>query len=68
MAANAHVIESRHSLDPHTIRRLAVEAARDPRTVQAVARGGGSPMARAAVMAAAGRLGIDLAACADGDA
>jgi hypothetical protein len=47
-------------LDPHTIRRIAVEAGRDPRTVQAVSRGQGSPLASAAIREAARRLGIDL--------
>jgi hypothetical protein len=56
----ARITERHHPLDSHTLIRLAAESARDPRTVRSVAKGGGSPLARAAVIAAAQRLGIDL--------
>jgi hypothetical protein len=38
--------------------KLAVEASRDPKTVQAVLDGGGNDQSRAAVLAAAQRLGL----------
>ena len=50
----------RSRLTQHDIRRLAVEARRDPRTVARVIAGEGSPLARLTVREAAERLGITL--------
>jgi hypothetical protein len=59
--ADSRSAERRRPLDSHTAIRIAAESVCDPRTVQRVIKGGGSPMARAAVKAAADRLGISLA-------
>lgn len=55
-------IASGPKLNPHTIRRIAVECGRDPRTVVAALQGRASPNATAAVMATIGRMGIALQA------
>jgi hypothetical protein len=60
---------SSRQLDSHTIARLAVEAARDPRTVRAVLDGRRTTAnARAAVEGAAARLGIGLPSYGQGEA
>ncbi|MGD0529017.1 MAG: hypothetical protein ABSE49_28020 [Polyangiaceae bacterium] len=56
------------AIDQHTLRRLAVEAARDPRTVLAVLEGRGTALSRAAVRAAALRLGLGLGLGLEADA
>ncbi len=53
MAANKIV-------DAHTLRRISVEASRDPRTVLTALAGGGSALSRNAVFMAIGRLGLHL--------
>lgn len=47
-------------LDSHTIRRIAVESGRDPRTVLAALQDRATPLATAAVKAAVARLRIIL--------
>jgi hypothetical protein len=49
------------ALTPYDNRRIAVEATRDPRTVRRVLAGAGAPMARLTVLAAAQRLGYNIA-------
>jgi hypothetical protein len=45
---------------PADVLRIAGEASRDPRTVMRILNGGGTPMSRNGVIAAAERLGISL--------
>ena len=49
-----------HRLTAHDIRRLAVEARRDPRSVEAVIEGRARDVTALAVREAAARLGIEL--------
>jgi hypothetical protein len=55
------VEKARSNLSAHDIRRLSVEAQRDPRTVVAVLEGRATPLATLSVREAAARLGIKLA-------
>jgi hypothetical protein len=48
------------NISAHDIRRIAVEAHRDPRTVIAALEGRARPIATASVQSAAERLGIAL--------
>jgi hypothetical protein len=47
-------------LDAHRIRRIAVEADRDPRSVAEVIEGRGRPTTRASVVKAMARLGLPM--------
>ena len=60
MTTLGNVVQSGRMLSSFDIRRLAVEAHRDPRTVRAALEGRASPLATSAVQEAAKRLGIEL--------
>jgi hypothetical protein len=47
-------------LTPHDVRRIAVEARRDPRSVHSVLAGTAKDLTTLAVREAAARLGIDI--------
>ena len=49
-----------HRLTAHDIRRISVEARRDPRSVEAVIEGHAKPLTELVVREAAARLGIEL--------
>jgi hypothetical protein len=53
-------MQTTRKLNAHEIRKIAVEARRDPRSVVAVIAGTAAPMTEVTVKEAAQRLGIKL--------